>query len=242
MSGSPRRYRAWVKPEGLVAFEVREFETDLQVLAERDLSMEALAAARAARAPLIDYITHTDPDFLDAEVPCRILDGAPEIVKTMGRAARAAGVGPMAAVAGAIAEHVGRKLLELSREVIVENGGDIFIACTRERTIGIHAGRSRLSGRIGIIIAPEKTPLGVCTSSGTVGHSKSYGCADAACAIAPDAAVADAAATGLGNRIRGPEDLQAAVEWALTVKGVTGALAVFMDSLAAAGDVRLLKL
>ncbi len=119
----------------------------------------------------------------------------------MAAAAQTAGVGPMAAVAGAIAECVGRELLEFSPEVIVENGGDIFLKVSHRRTVGIFAGDSPLTGRIGIQIEARDTPLGVCTSSGTVGHSLSFGRADAVVVLAPAAALADAAATAIGNRV-----------------------------------------
>ena len=89
------------------------------------------------------------------------------------------GVGPMAAVAGAIAEFVGEELLAYSPEVIIENGGDIYIKSLKKRVVGIYAGNSPLTGKIGLEIEGKETPIGICTSSGTVGHSLSFGRADA---------------------------------------------------------------
>jgi ApbE superfamily uncharacterized protein (UPF0280 family) len=91
-------------------------------------------------------------------------------------------------------------------------------------------------------IVAQRTPVGVCTSSGTVGPSLSFGCADCATVLAPDAALADAVATGLGNRIQGHGDLEAAVEWAMGVCGVTGVVAVLGDRLAARGEVEFVKI
>jgi ApbE superfamily uncharacterized protein (UPF0280 family) len=88
---------------------------------------------------------------------------------------------PLLQIAGAVAEFVSKDLLPLSEEIIIENGGDIYLATSRERTIGIYAGHSPLSLKIGIVISPEDSPLGVCTSSGTVGPSLSFGKADAVC-------------------------------------------------------------
>ena len=111
------------------------------------------------------------------------------------RAGTVAGVGPMAAIAGAIAENVGRGLLEFADQVIVENGGDVFIKTRRPVTVGIYAGSSPLSMQIGMRLDSKKAPLAVCTSSGTLGHSLSLGRADAVCAVADSCALADAAAT-----------------------------------------------
>jgi ApbE superfamily uncharacterized protein (UPF0280 family) len=108
--------------------------------------------------------------------------------------------------------------------------------------VGLFAGNSPFSGKLGLLIRPFQTPLGVCTSSGTVGPSLSFGTADAATALAGDATLADAVATGMGNRVQSAEDLQAAVEWALTVPGVRGAVAVLGDRLAAKGEVELVKI
>ena len=127
------------------------------------------------------------------------------LVKEMIRVSTLANVGPMAAVAGAMAEFVSKDLLKISKQVIVENGGDIYLATSRERTIGIYAGTSPLSMKLGITISPEDSPLGVCTSSGTVGPSLSFGKADAVCILSKSAALADAAATAVGNVVRGEE-------------------------------------
>ena len=157
-------------------------------------------------------------------------------------AARAAGVGPMAAVAGALAARVGRQLVLLSPEVIVENGGDIFLAITQPATVSLFAGKSPLSHRVGLKIDPGLTPLGVCTSSGTVGHSFSFGRADAACVLAPKAALADAAASALGNRVQQAGDIAAALEWAETAPEILGAVVVVGDKLGVWGRVELVPL
>jgi len=150
-------------------------------------------------------------------------------------------VGPMAAVAGAIAEAVGRELLNFSSEVIVENGGDIFLCHKKTRHIGIYAGDSPLSGKLALEIEPEDTPLGVCTSSGTVGHSLSFGKADAAIVISPSTALADAAATAVGNLVKTAEDMPRAIEFVREVEGLTGIAIIVGDKMAVWGKINLVR-
>lgn len=154
-------------------------------------------------------------------------------------AGRKANVGPMAAVAGAIAEYVGKELLEFSPEIIVENGGDIFLKVLRKRIVGIYAGDSPLTGKVGLEINPQETPLGVCTSSGTVGHSLSFGKADAVVVIATSATLADAAATAICNRVSQPEDIHSAIEFGKQISSLKGIVIIIGGDVGAWGDVKL---
>ncbi len=166
---------------------------------------------------------------------------APLILRKMARAGNQVGVGPMAAVAGAIAEAVGLFLLDYADEVIVENGGDIFISVNEPVNIGIYAGNSPLSGKLALRIEPARTPLGVCASSATVGPSLSLGSADAAVAISSSTPLADAAATALGNMVKSPDDFQTALDYARKLDQVSGALLICGDKIAAWGEVELVK-
>jgi len=148
-------------------------------------------------------------------------------------AARACDVGPMAAVAGAVAQAVGEALLADSKQIIVENGGDIFLHTARPRTAAIYAGASPLSGTLGIRISRLNQPLGLCTSSGTVGPSLSFGKADAAIVLAESAALADAAATALGNRVKAAADIEPALEAVSRIAGIYGLAAIIGDHLGA---------
>lgn len=233
-----RVYRDWVEGQGLVSFAVNVGETDLLVAAPRDLSREALASAARHRATVESYI-RSHPRFATSLQPVEARDDAPGIAKSMASAAALAGVGPLAAVAGAIAEAVGLDLLQLADEVIVENGGDIFLSTRRRRTVGLYAGRSPLSGKLALVIEPEDSPLGICTSSGSFGHSLSFGLADACTVLARSAALADAVATSLANRIRSTEDLSSALTWSRVPEGVSGVFATIDSQVAVWGDVRL---
>ena len=148
----------------------------------------------------------------------------------------------MAAVAGAISEMVGRMLSEKTGEVIVENGGDIFVNCRRDITVGIYAGDSPLSNKIGIKLKKSGMPAGVCTSSGTIGHSYSMGRADAVVILSASAALSDAAATAVGNRILSGKDIPAGIEAAKNIKGVTGALIIVGNRIGAWGQVELTEI
>jgi len=234
-----RTYRRAVAPD-LVTFEVRVMQTDLLIAAERDLSAPADEIVRACRAELETYIAR-DPGFKEALRPYRPRADAAGLVRAMAAAAELAGVGPMAAVAGAIAERVGRGLAADSHEVIIENGGDIWLQGRRERTDGDFAGRSPFTGKLAVRVAANLLPAAVCTSSGTVGPSLSFGQADAAIALAGTGALADAAATAIANIVQGADDLAAAIELAQAIPGLLGAVIIVGDRLAAWGRVELVR-
>ena len=112
----------------------------------------------------------------------------------------------------------------------------------RPVTVSIFAGTSPLSEKIGLVIPPRLMPLGVASSSGTVGHSLSLGKADVGCVVSPSAALADAAATALCNRIQGPKDLNRIDEWARGIKGILGALVILGDKMATWGQIELVAI
>lgn len=236
-----RVYRVHCRTGSLRAFTVRVKETDLWILAERDLARQALESISRHRRALEVYLDQ-NPLFLESLIPLPPDPLAPPLARAMLAAGEAAGVGPMAAVAGAIAEAVGRDLRELSPRVVVENGGDIFLDAGRDVTVGIWAGDSPLNGRLGLKAPAESMPLCLACSSGVVGHSLSLGKADAAVVAARDGALADAAATALGNRVRSRGDLAPALEWASGVPGLDGALLVLGDRLGAWGEMTLVDL
>ena len=236
-----RTYRNLVKTDDLVKFEVIVKETDLLVRAERDLSKETRESILKYRYQLETYIA-MNPEFQKSLIPLKDDSDVPEIVREMIRTSQLAHVGPMAAVAGAMAESVSKDLLKLSKEVIVENGGDIYLSISKERTIGIYAGDSPLSLKIGIVIRPEETPLGICTSSGTVGHSLSFGKADAVCILSRSAALADAAATAVGNIIQEKKDIELGLERGKEIEGVLGTLIIVGEKMGVWGNIKLIQL
>lgn len=237
-----RTYRSRVASGDLVSFEVQIRETDLQILAGKELRHEAGDAVLRYRSQLEGYIARY-PEFVTALTPLPLDPTAPPIVKSMLVAGRAAHVGPMAAVAGAMAEYVGLDLLAAGAgEVVVENGGDIYFCRNQESVVGIFAGGSPLSNRVGLKIPANLMPLGICTSSGTVGHSLSLGEADAVTVLAKDTALADAVATLVGNAVQPGQSLESALAKGPTVPGVLGVVIIRGEELGAWGAVELVPL
>jgi hypothetical protein len=239
--GENREYRRISGISGLHAYGVCVEETDLQVHASASEPDRCREVVIEARGQLLAFIREY-PGFLTAMAPWPLTVPAPRLIQSMVSASAAAGVGPMAAVAGAIAETVGYALLEGSKEVVVENGGDLFMALDREAVVGIYAGESPLSMAIGIRLNGPVGPMGICTSSASVGHSVSRGRADAACILSRSAAAADALATATANRIRHRGDIAAAVDWARSREGVEGIVAIKGDRMGAWGAVEVVSL
>ena len=235
-----RTYRKEASPEGLTSFRAVVDETDLWIAADRDLTGKALESIRTHRAVIEDYIA-AHPLFANTlrvweqSVPTR------SIVSDMIDAARAVGIGPMASVAGSIAEAVARDLIGHTTRVMVENGGDLYLIGGSVSSVGLWAGPSPLSGRVALSVDTLQG-VAVCTSSGTVGPSLSMGRADAATVISPSGALADATATELGNRMRNVGDMEKALDWALSVTGVTGAVVIIGETIGAKGQVELVPL
>ncbi|MEG6616032.1 UPF0280 family protein [Peptococcaceae bacterium 1198_IL3148] len=238
-----RTYRKLHRQQDLIHFQVAVKETDLDVAVQRQCFNSELVELTKAliekyRNQLEKYIA-IDPEYATTLQPHPVLPEAPPMVIQMAEAAKLAGVGPMAAVAGAFSQLIGNELLRHSDEVIIENGGDIYICCQKSRCIGIFAAQSPFTNRIGLEI-PAHTPMGVCTSSGTVGHSLSFGKADAVVVLAPSVMLADAVATSAANKVQQVSDLDKAVEYATSISGVMGAVAVLEDKLAVKGRVKLI--
>jgi ApbE superfamily uncharacterized protein (UPF0280 family) len=237
----PRFYRHWIKDSGLISFNVAVEQTDLFIRCRRNLKNKALNSVLKHRGSLEAYIGH-HPLFQTTLDAYQAESGAPAIVKEMAKASQLAGVGPMAAVAGAIAEAVGRDLLAFSPEVIVENGGDIFLKISKKRLVGIYAGQSSYTQKIALEIMPGETPLGIGTSSGTVGHSLSLGSADAVIGLSSSAALADAAATAIGNIVKNRDDIPKAIEQAHNIEGLRGGVIIVNDQMGVWGRVKIVPL
>ena len=241
MISQKRTYRHLVHTDQLSAFEVIVKETDLLIHARNDLSDIAREIVLRQRRYLETYIEQ-HPDFESTLQPWRLDGPAPAMVAEMAAASREVAVGPMAAVAGAMAQHVGLGLLDHTDEVIVENGGDTFIQTGRAVSVGIYAGQSSLSLRFGIRIPASAQPVAVCTSSGTIGHSLSFGRADAVCVVSSSAALADAAATSLANRVQSAADIGAVIEQAKKVSQIDGLVVIVDDRIGCWGGIELAPL
>ncbi len=237
-----RFYRDWARAKELHSLHVVAKETDLQIFTSKPLKAEFVEERiRAYRWDIENYI-NKDHRFLTALKPIPVEINASPIVKDMAQQAKMANVGPMSTVAGAIAEFLGKDLLKAGyTDVIIENGGDIFLKTRRTRKVGVYVGRSKLWDKLQLEIKPKDTPLGICTSSGTLGHSLSFGCADSVVILSKSASLADAVATATANRINSKEDLQRALDFARSVKGVTGVVIILKNSLMTWGKVEFVR-
>ncbi len=230
------------------SFTVAYLETDLWIgyvptdghLGPDDMELTAADHIRRLRTE-VDAYARGDRKFLDALTPYEPHPNAPALVQIMFQAAQKAGVGPMAAVAGAFAEAVGRELENKFRlhEIIVENGGDIFLDIKGPCLTVVQAGSSPLSGKVGLEVAPSRTPIGICTSSGTVGPSLSFGRADAMTVACQDTALADAYATFFGNRIHGPSDIEPVLGEIADHPDIIAALVIVGDRMGVRGELPL---
>ncbi|MEE4362535.1 MAG: UPF0280 family protein [Desulfotignum sp.] len=236
-----RIYRQQQRKKGLTSFEITVQETNLHIQADTDLSGQAIQAVRQCR-DLIEGHIREHPAFAGSLVPIMVPDTVPGIIRDMAQAADAAQVGPMAAVAGAVAEYTGRHLLSFSSEVIVENGGDIFICSRSDTVLTIFAGSSPLSLTAGINVPRQDSAFGVCTSSGTFGHSTSFGKADAVMVMARSCMLADAAATGLANQVNTPDDISAVLEKGRHIPGITGLVIILGAQIGLWGRLKLVRL
>ena len=202
---------------------------------------EALSAAvsgiKGHRAELEEYIRR-DPVFQLALDPIDVVDG-PEVAVLMVEASRRAGVGPMAAVAGVLADLAVREMLGAgARVAVVENGGEACFHSDRPMDIAIQAGETLLSRRVGFRL--KGFPVGVATSSGLFSHALSFGEAEAATVFAENAGIADAAATAVANVVRGDDEeeiVKEAVELGLSIDGVLGVFIIYRGHVGLGGEV-----
>ncbi len=240
-----RDYRIRSQADGLRGMQVKIKETDLHIQADSNVGQRAKELIVEYRHQLEAHIG-ARPSFFTSLAPLSKDYSAPPLIQDMYDAGASAGVGPMAAVAGGVAEYVGKRLLaEGTREIIVENGGDIFIHRDSASIIAIFAGQSPLSNRVGIELHPPM-PWSVCTSSGTVGHSFSMGEADAVTVVSRQTCLADAVATRLGNIVGAGGDPQNSIDQALAlareINEVTGVVIICGELLGVVGDIHLVKL
>lgn len=238
-----RFYREAVSAhDGEVSFQAAVGESDLWVTARENLAGPIADHLHAIRGHIRAYaVLH--PEFLTSLTPLAVPETAPDIVRAMAEAGQACGVGPMAAVAGAVAQSVADAFAGRSPDILVENGGDVFLHSTRERTVALLA-EPESGAKVGLTIAADEFPLALCSSSGKVGHSLSLGTGDLVTVRSGSGALADAAATALANLVKQDRDVgrvvQLAQEW--EPLGVEGVFAQSGRKLAVWGKMELIAL
>lgn len=237
-----RAYRSTVAKD-LLQYRVAVGESDLWIQGEHDHRLEIEHFLKFYRRQIKGYID-AHPGFLKALTPWPEDSQAPEPVQLMIEAAKLTGVGPMAAVAGTIAAMIGREFNHQTYpELIIENGGDIYLRSRKERVIGVFVGlNSPFSGKLGVLFQPQPKGLGVCTSSGTLGPSLSFGKADAVMVTASDPAIADAAATAGANQVQNSSDLPKALDFLRAIQGIRGVLIIKDQKIAIWGEIELVPI
>jgi len=199
---------------------------------------DAVTAEIIRQRQILGEYIDLHPDFRDSFEPVELRSDAPEVAQRMARAAWLVGVGPMAAVAGAMAQYAAEAAMEAgAAEVIVDNGGDIYLRVAKPALIGLGTGTAELADGLAFSLQADDTPVAICSSSGQMGHSKSLGKCDLAVVVARDAALADAAATQAANLVTTVEDVDPALERIVGIEGVDGVLIVKDDKVGLAGQL-----
>ena len=239
MQYEERTYRSLINKDNLISYNVKIAESDLFISSDTNLADSAEKSLIKHRYSLETYMK-IHPEFRTSLLPLPEDNLAPPIIRDMLSKSKICGVGPMAAVAGAIAEFVGYDLLNLAENLIIENGGDIFLRSKNKISVSIYAGESALSYKVNVLINPKETPLGICTSSATVGPSLSFGKADAVCVISQSATLADAAASAIGNRVKSKKDIKTALNYGIKITGVRGIVIICGNDMGVIGEVELI--
>ena len=234
-----RAYRERCVPrENERTFQVIVEETDLRVTCVEDLSLPILELVTELRGQIKAWM-RLQPEFRASLAPVPVPASAPEIVRRMASGAALAGVGPFAAVAGTLAHMVAESFADRSPDLIVENGGDIYMYSRRERIVGLLPDpRGEL---IGVRVSPDDCPVSLCASSASIGHSLSLGKGDLAVVRATDGALADACATALCNMLREAKDVERAVRRAKSMRksGVQGVFLQCAERIGIWGNMEL---
>ncbi len=243
----PRIYRDQQNQDRWHSFTVTHQETDMWIGVDHagfHPSLKSFCHQHIGRLrDKLDNYIRQHPHFEKSLTPLGLSSPAPLEIRQMNSAAQKAMVGPMSTVAGLFAQTVGQTILRQSKvsEVVIENGGDLFLAIKKKLILSIYAGNSPLSHKIGVVIPPEYTPLGVCTSSGTVGPSRSFGRADAVMIACRDTPLADAYATALGNQVKKSADIERVLAKIKRIPEILSAVIIFKERLGVTGHFELCR-
>lgn len=240
-----RHYRNHFRKDRWAHFRIQYKETDLWIGVDKasyrkDIEKAAQQQVQQLRGVMDEWIAD-HPDYARSLVPYPAPADAPRIFQEMSLAAIQTKIGPMSAVAGAVAQQVGKTLQHQFgiREIVIENGGDIYASLQNDLDIAVFAGSSPLSEKVGLHIKAVYAPLGICTSSGTVGPSLSFGKADAVLIVCQDTLLADSYATAFANQIQTAEDIQPCLSQIQAEKAILGALIIKGDKMGVCGQFDL---
>ena len=267
-STSYRQYRDFCIPrQGEHSFQLLLAESDIKVIVasgeqeglslqdSQNLACEMLKTLEVLRADIASW-ARVYPEFRHSLSPLKIPKNAPKIVRRMYEGASKAGVGPFAAVAGSIAQILAETYSNLYPDLIIENGGDIYMFSSKERVVALLSEPEKLpqttsninqktgsqQSTLGLRFGVDDFPLALCASSATIGHSLSLGNGELAVVRAKSASLADAVATALGNRLRSADTVQDAINFAQNIVGVEGVFVQCDDAMGVWGAMELVAL
>jgi ApbE superfamily uncharacterized protein (UPF0280 family) len=224
------------------AFRLKE--SDCTVISDKPQGIETAKSSIQRNRKLLENYVKKHQQFLFSLDPIEVKD-APKVATLMAEASRKADVGPMAAVAGVLADLAVKDMIADGCKVaVVENGGEVYAVSNQPIDIGFAAGDEPLSREMGFRL--KQFPLGVATSSGRFSHAFSFGDADAVTIFGVDAGLADAAATAVANTVTGDDIesvIKASIDKALKIEGVYGVFILYRGVVGKAGQVpELIKL
>ncbi len=231
------------------SFIYRFRETDIWVGYDKDAGIESQTVrdfidrqCRALRTAVEAYLAG-HPEFGTSHLPLDCAQDAPEMIKALAACSRKANVGPMAGIAGAFSEHLGKACSRHFgfREIVIENGGDDYLQIGSPLRVALSAGASPLSGKIHLEVPPEYSPLGLCASSGTFGHSFSYGKADLVSVACRSAILADMYATAFANRVQDKEDIGKVLDEAAAVAEILHIAVIKDDCFGIRGKLKIIS-
>lgn len=187
---------------------------------------------------LIENYIKKDKFFESTLEPIKVKKTAPKIIKLMAEGAEIANVGPMAAVAGVIAEFICRRLVKEGAKVaIVENGGDIFAITNSPIKVGLFSGNNKLSGKLAFELNKKNTPISICSSSSFLGHSLSFGKCDLATVFSKKSYIADAVATAVCNKVKKVSDIKKILDWGIKLNSVEGIIIIKNNKIGMIGHI-----
>ncbi|HAJ95978.1 MAG TPA: UPF0280 family protein [Actinobacteria bacterium] len=231
-------YRKNISLKDKYCYRLKYKYTDLFITSDRDILKE-LEAPVLSFYKEIGKVSLDEPVFEKSLVPVRARSHYPVLIKKMCRAARMFGIGPMAAVAGAVCDRIAESIAHTCRFLMIENGGDVYIKSDMPVEIGLYSGNKYFSDRLNIKIDAEQTPCGICSSSGSMGHSLSLGRSDLVTVMSDSAILADAAATAIANSIKEQTDIKKAISRYKKNKEIKGLVIIKGDRIGIWGVIQI---
>jgi len=233
-------YRCCVKNKEKYAWMVSYYYTDILISSNKNIK-DRIEKPLKKIYEILDICIKNEPYFLKSLSPIRIKPSFPPVIKEMCAKSAVFNVGPMAAVAGTVNEYLASNLQKYCDILIIENGGDTYVKAGRDINVGIYVKNPNFKDRIAIKINAKNMPCGLCSSSGTFGHSFSMGKCDLAVVLAKSAITADAAATAFANSISLEDDIPGRIDYFKRLEDIKGLLAIKNKRIGVWGAIEFLS-